>query len=559
MKAKYLFSIVLLFLFASPIKAQIFQWAKHIKSHSPRGPGSIHLDSQKNIYIQGGIRGRVDMDPGPDSSFLGMPGFENKSYILKLDSLGDFLWVQEQIGQAGQMCMGKNDTYCVVGTFEDTTDFDPGPDSLKLSPSGPNDMFIQNFAPTGTPNWLKIIGKPGGGLIPSSIVLDKQHNLYIAGRFWNSMDFDPGPDSALLSTSQAVSHFLLKLDSLGNFLWANKLEINDTSFLSIEDIHVDNQGNLYATGYFDGRLDFDPGPDSTYLEAQQTREHNTFITKFDTRGNFQWVRKNNLYESLGREIALDNFGNVYIIGGFSTAWNSAPYVMKLDSTGQVLWSHTYATSYGALAYSIALDEQHNIYIGGNFVGLETNFNPSTGVFYLTPSFMAAYSDIYVLKLDENGNFIYAFNFVGKGEEDVLDITIDEQGFLYMFGGFTDSVDFDPSLQSFVLEATMNQQLRAESYILKLDGKKSVGIESFEVVDVKLYPNPSRGIFNVDLPANVSIAQMQIMDALGNQVHSESLTLQHNFIDLKQLPSGIYFVRVDLNTGPRAVGKIILTD
>lgn len=552
MKTTYLFSLIFLFLFICPIKAQIFQWVKHIESHDPNPSNSIQLDSQGNIYVKGKIRGRVDLDPGPDSSYLGTAGLDRIDYILKLDSLGDFLWAQEQ---KGEISIGKNDSYYAVGIFSDTTDFDPGPDSLTLVPEGVKDVFVQKFDQTGNPIWLKSLGRTAGEFIQTHTVLDAQDNIYVGGSFLNTMDFDPGPDSILLSAHPNSSPFILKLDSLGNFLWLNTIEINDTSRLFINDLALDIHDNLYITGSFSGRLDIDPGPDSSYLEAE--RGQNTFLVKFDAIGAFKWGRNDNLNQSWGRQIEVDNSGNIYLIGGFATAWNGAPYIMKFDSTGNVLWNHTYAEHYGASASSIALDQQNNIYIGGDFIGLETTF--CAGQEDLTPSFHPAYADMYLRKLDEDGNCLYAFNLVGKGMEDVDDISIDDQGFLYILGSFTDSVDFDPSLQSFVVEVPPRQFTGGDTYILKLDGKKSVGIGPLEAVDIALYPNPNTGIFHIDLPPDAQFAQVHIMDALGNQVLTERLDLRHNLIDLKQLPSGIYFLRLDLNTGPRAVGKIILTD
>jgi hypothetical protein len=51
--------------------------------------------------------------------------------------------------------------------------------------------------------------------------------------------------------------FVSKLDSSGNFMWAQRLGCSslDEAF----SIAVDALGRVYTTGYFVGTVDFDPG------------------------------------------------------------------------------------------------------------------------------------------------------------------------------------------------------------------------------------------------------------------------------------------------------------
>ena len=89
--------------------------------------------------------------------------------------------------------------------------------------------------------------------------------------------------------------------------------------------------------------------------------------------------------------------------------------------------------------SIAIDASGNVYSTGSFQGT-TDFDPGAGVFNLTS---AGVEDIYIQKLDANGNFIWAKQMGGSGGDFGLSIDIDGSGNVYSTGKFEGTVDFDP--------------------------------------------------------------------------------------------------------------------
>jgi len=63
--------------------------------------------------------------------------------------------------------------------------------------------------------------------------------------------------------------------------------------------------------------------------------------------------------------------------------------------------------------------------------------------------------------------------------------------------------------------------------------------------IKIYPNPAKGYINVS--GNESIKGMSIIDISGREVfHLTPINPESSIqkIDLKGIPSGIYFIRVD---------------
>ena len=68
----------------------------------------------------------------------------------------------------------------------------------------------------------------------------------------------------------------------------------------------------------------------------------------------------------------------------------------------------------------------------------------------------------------------------------------------------------------------------------------------------LYPNPSTGRIFWTLPIGSSAEQMTVYDAMGKEVHSQTLSISDTSVDLSHLPKGVYFIRLD-----GMVGKVIL--
>lgn len=111
------------------------------------------------------------------------------------------------------------------------------------------------------------------------------------------------------------------------------------------------------------------------------------------------------------------------------------YISKLDPAGNFVW----ANQINATAEGIAVDNSGNIYITGLFSNT-ADFDPGAGVFNLTAS---GDKDIFVLKLDQAGNFIWAENLGGTGEASGYSLALDVAGNVYMTGTFKGTIVFNP--------------------------------------------------------------------------------------------------------------------
>lgn len=339
-----------------------------------------------------------------------------------------------------------------VGDFGNTIDFDPGPPVHNLTSGGHFDFFISKLDPAGNLIWAKSVGGASADQA-SAVKTDNSGNIYISGSFGDVVDFDPGPAVFNMGTINSSGSFLLKLDINGNFLWAKQLKIAYPA-----SIDVDANGNLYACGEFYSLVDFDPGPGVfnilSYNSATGTPIMDAFVLKLDATGNFVWAKQiGGDQVDRAKTISLDPAGDIVVMGNFAatadfdpgpgiynlTAVNSDVFILKLDAAGNFKWAKQTMGPEGATGWDMGIDAAGNIFTGGYFNGL-VDFNPGPASFTY-----AGFTDIFVLKLNAVGDFIWAKQIAGAPGlgEICRALTVDDGGNVYLAGLFVSTVDFDP--------------------------------------------------------------------------------------------------------------------
>src|SRR5205085_1762479 len=83
-------------------------------------------------------------------------------------------------------------------------------------------------------------------------------------------------------------------------------------------------------------------------------------------------------------------------------------------------------------------------------------------------------------------------------------------------------------------------------------------EPAPATDAVVYPNPSTGLYTVQLPLNVPTADLQVLDMTGRLVRTvNALSAPVSQLDLSALPSGVYFLQLKSPTG-NVQRKLLLT-
>ena len=267
----------------------------------------------------------------------------------------------------------------ITGTFYGTADFDPGTGVANLTAIDVlGDIFVAKYDNNGNYMWAKRMGGNGSDM-GNSIAVDAAGNVYTTGFFWSTVDFDPGPGVANLTSGGYADIFVSKLDSNGNYVWAKSMAGTGTRDDYGNSITLDASGYLYITGYFENTVDFDPGAGVANLTSAGGTDF--FVSKLDNNGNYVWAKNiGGTSNDEGKSITIDAAGNIYTTGSFigtvdfdpgsgattlSSSGGNNVFVSKLDNNGDYIWAKSFK---GTKGYSIAIDGAGNVYTTGYFSG-----------------------------------------------------------------------------------------------------------------------------------------------------------------------------------------------
>ncbi|SFT87745.1 gliding motility-associated C-terminal domain-containing protein [Lishizhenia tianjinensis] len=173
--------------------------------------------------------------------------------------------------------------------------------------------------------------------------------------------------------------FVAKMNNAGNFLWVKTF--GGSGAERGLDLDIDNNGNVYITGYFFGTANF-----GTISLSSTSGSRDLFVAKLNgTNGNVVWANKvGGTDAETGHSVTCDNLGNVIVAGQFegsltlgsntyTTPTNtstgspaSAILLIKYNSSGALVWSKAGISNFNNKAVAVDHDASNNLYITGNF-------------------------------------------------------------------------------------------------------------------------------------------------------------------------------------------------
>ncbi len=339
----------------------------------------------------------------------------------------------------------------VCGRFGGTADFDPATSTDIHASNGDYDAFLSKFDSSGDFVWARTWGGTGAENAFRATV-DDLGAIYVIGPFAGTVDFDPGTAVVEKSSSGHSDVYLSKIDPSGNLVWVRTWggsEGNEEGF----GLCVDRDGNICATGFYRGTVDFDPGPGVD--EHSGYGQLDSFLVKFDPSGNFIWARtwggpENDKCYS----VASDSGNSLYVIGWFyntvdfdpgpgeyevtSHGWDDI-YLTKFSETGDFVWARTWG---GELSdgggHMVVVDAFDNIYATGHWRAT-VDFDPGPGSAQFTSK---GYDDAFVSSFDSSGNFRWARTSGGSNADISYGVNVDSSGNVYSTGEWDAEVGFD---------------------------------------------------------------------------------------------------------------------
>lgn len=328
----------------------------------------------------------------------------------------------------------------------------------------------------------------------ADMTVDPVGNVYLAGTFAGTVDFDPGAGVNPLTSLGGNDVFVAKYSSAGAFMWVAR--IGGTGAERVTGLVSDAAGNLYLGGAFEGSPDFDPGTGSQVLTSLGGEDG--FVVKLSAAGVLIWNRRiggPNADQVSG--VGVDALGRTYAAGNFSGSANTLPaagptlasngsaqdaFVMGLDATGAITFAFAVGGSGADRASAIAVTTGGTVIVGGSFNGSASFLAGSTAT-QLTSlgggdAFLAAYSAAGALQ--------WARALGGLGEEEVRfgGLAPDNAGGVVATGTFTGTTDFDGGS----LVASRTSLGSTDWFAVRYDGAGSF-LSAFSVGSVAEDPAP----------------------------------------------------------------------
>jgi hypothetical protein len=238
-----------------------YQWARTFGS--PSGGNNkayaVAVDSSGNVALTGLFQNTIDFGGGPMTSLTGYPS----GYVLKLSSTGGYLWSKGFLNShawndAGRgIAFDPNGNVVVTGNFSNTNlpttvDFGCG---ATAGAGGSEDMFLVKYSASGVCQWSNRYGDVNDQY-GKGVAVDSTGNIIVTGQYRGTMDFGGGPLPTNLTPYPYL--FVAELTSAGNQVWAKPVSATTSNVGN--GVAVDPSGTVAVTGYFIGTADFGGGP-----------------------------------------------------------------------------------------------------------------------------------------------------------------------------------------------------------------------------------------------------------------------------------------------------------
>jgi len=295
--------------------------------------------------------------------------------------------------------------------------------------SGDGIVIKMNF--DGTRAWATYYGGSNGDDL-SGVNIDNQNNILLAGwTYSNDLPLSAGAAQTLFNNGAGgfspYDGYIVKLNSSGTRAWATY--VAGSSGDQAGSIAADASGNCIVMGStFSNDLNH-----SNIIQPGLNGVQDTYFAKYDANGNFMWGTYcgGSAYDN-GGKIEVDNNGDFVAAGGttstdfpfttgaFQSTFNGGQqdfYVMKINSSGNILWATYYGGSDYDGASGVVIDTKNNVVVCG--MTISPNFPVSAGA---SQSTLNGTSNVFLVKLNSSGNQLWStyygptctFNYPGNG-------------------------------------------------------------------------------------------------------------------------------------------------
>ncbi|MFO0588775.1 MAG: hypothetical protein U0441_14590 [Polyangiaceae bacterium] len=324
---------------------------------------SVATDASGAVYVTGYFDGAVSFG-GPTLTSAG----NLDVFVVKLDAMGNHVWSRRFGDAAPQLgvdvAVDANGDVLVLAKGYGSPDFGAGP----LMSAGLFDVFVVKLDMNGSPLWSRRFGGAEDD-DATAIGVDAAGDVALTGTVKGAVDFGGGA----LPAKGGFDVFVAKLGPDGAHLWSKRL--GDAANQVAGGLAVDANGDVLLTGGFEGTIDLGSGA------LQAAGPADVFAARLAADGSDLFSRRfgapNVTIEAYG--IAPAPGGGAYFGGPVTGSLDfgggalgggggADAYVVRLDGSGQHVWSRAFGAGADQFPRSLAAHANGDVAVGGYFEG-----------------------------------------------------------------------------------------------------------------------------------------------------------------------------------------------
>lgn len=344
-----------------------------------------------------------------------------------------------------KMALDKNNNIYIAGVTDDGYDFDYL--LTKYNSSGEL-QWVRKF--NGSGNWNDEI---------TDICVDDSSNIYVTG---------------YMSTNFGTTYCTLKYDTTGSLIWQRTFSRTDIGFNwgRGNNVLVDKYGYVYVTGF---------------LASNSAKE--MYTLRYDNFGglkNILFPETNNIYDTEGVQVLIDNSNHVYVCYRKNESDNYRISIIKYDSNMKLLWNKSFSNT-------------DSIY---NFAQVFTLDKQKSSIYVLSASCLSSVNGFCIFKIDTTGTLIWTKEYSSDDVEfSSSNMTIDDNNNVLVVGNFKSN--FESRTNIFIMKTSAKGELLWKNEFVK---------DTLDLIGIKLQSDNNNNIYVASSIYSINPTDMDILIA-----------------------------------------------
>lgn len=360
-------------------KNGVRQWGTYYGGNDNDVGKAVAIDTAGNVYLSGWTLSTSSIATAGAYQPSRNVNAISDGFLVKFNSNGVRQWGTYYGGNKGDdissMAIDAQNNIYIAGSTSSTTNIASAGAHQTVYSGDIEDGFLVKFNNNGVRQWATYYGGSNNDGV-SAIGIDAQNNIFMTGYTASSNNIATAGSHQ--NTINGVAHddaFLVKFNSNGVRQWGTYY--GGSSAEQAHGLATDQASNVFISGvtYSTNNIATTGAHQSTLGSAMDA-----FLVKFNGQGVEQWgTYYGGNGDDVGYSLCTDAYGNVFMSGYTISTNNIASsnayqtslsgtqdgFFVKFDAHGLAKTGTYFGGSMRESAYSICVDDEGYIYIGGH--------------------------------------------------------------------------------------------------------------------------------------------------------------------------------------------------